>query len=331
MNNMSEEDMIGGLRPFQLWSAKSQKVLDAWERGDPSAGYKTGLVALDKFIRLVPGELTVLAGRPGMGKTALFMQIAGNMVPDQEGKDRVAIFSAEMSGTSLNLRLACAVAQVNLFTLRSQTASEMEFEMVRRAIDGIKNLPLLIDETSRPSADYMRNQIALMSQAYKLNCVILDFLELLSAEGRSDEQRISNAIVTLKELAKQHNIPMLVVSHLNRDVEDRSDKMPYISDLRYSGMIEQIADQVILITRPKYYLDKGMKVDMKTYENLSEGGPIASNIMDIAYLPIAKNRNGDTGIAKLAFNGPEMRFYDIKRTRFPQPNDFTREPEAEEL
>jgi replicative DNA helicase len=328
-NTPDPDEMIGGLRPYQLWSAKSQKMLDAWERGDPSAGYKTGLVALDKYIRLVPGELTVLAARPGMGKTSLLMQIAGNMVPNQEGKDRVAIFSAEMSGVSLNLRLASAVSQVSLFSLRSQAASELEYEATRRAIEGLKNLPLLIDDTSRPSAEYMRKQIGLMAQAYKLNCVMIDFLELLDAEGRSEEQRVSNAVVTLKELAKQYNLPVLVISHLNRSVEDRADKMPQLADLRYSGMIEQIADQVILLTRPKYYLDKGMNVDLKPYQAATSDGLVASNITDIAYLLIAKNRNGDTGIVRLGFSGQEMRFYDIRRTKLPQPNDFTRDPEVE--
>jgi replicative DNA helicase len=311
-----------GLRPFELYSAKSLKMLDSWERQDAAAGFKTGFVALDEYIRLVPGEMTVAAARPGMGKTSLFMQIAGNICPNPGSGERVAIFSAEMAGWSLNMRLACAVSEVSMFKLRSGKADAADYEATRRAIQGIRKLPLLIDDRSRPSVEHMKEEIARMSEVYTLHAVMFDFLELLDAKGRGEEERISNAVVSLKEVAKEFDLPVLVISHLNRSIEDRGDKFPHLSDLRYSGMIEQIADQVLLMTRPKYYLDKGMNVDMKPYENLTGEGPATSNVQDIAYISIAKNRNGATGIIRLGFDGPNMRFYDLRRYSLPQSRNF---------
>lgn len=312
-----EDDLFSeGLRPYELWAAKSKKMLDAWQRQEASAGYRTGLQALDNYIRLVPGELTVLAGRPGMGKTAFFMQVAGNLVSTPESDERVAIFSAEMAGWSLSMRLACAVANVSMFRLRSGRADVYEYEAVRMAIEGLKRLPLLIDDKSRPSIEYMRDELARMASVYKLNAVMTDFVELIDSEGRTEEQRISNVIRGHKEIAKDFDVPVLAVSHLSRSVEDRADKMPYLSDLRYSGMIEQIADQVILMVRPKYYLDKGMSIELKSYPGFN-----SSNLEDIAYLPIAKNRNGDTAIVKLGYDGPKMRFYDFVSTPLNAPQE----------
>lgn len=327
---MNDELLGSGLRPFELWGAKTKRMLRSWQKQEASAGYKTGLIALDYYIRLVPGELTVLAARPGMGKTAAIMQIAGNIVPDPTSKERVAIFSAEMSGWSLYMRLACAVAQVNMFTLRSGKATDLEYSMVERAIDGIKRMPLLIDDRSRPNNLYLRDEMGRMSETYKLNAMMFDFMELLDAEGRNEEQRVSNAVLTLKEVAKDYNVPVLAISHLSRGVEERADKFPYLSDLRYSGMIEQIADQVLLMTRPRYYLDKGMKIDMKFYDEIAGPGGAASNVNDIAYISIAKNRNGDTGIVRLGFDGPNMRFYDIVRKELPKAGNFSAMSEPRE-
>ena len=310
----TREILDTGLRPFEYWSTRSLKMLTAWENGDDIAGYRTGLAALDNFIRLVPTEVTILGARPGMGKTALAVQIAMNCLPNPDAKDRVAIFSAEMAGWSLNLRIACAVAGVPMFDLRSRQADAIAYETTRLAIQRIASLPILVDDSSRPSTDYMASEIEMMADEYDVRLLIFDFMELAGDAGRTQEERLSNAMNNLKGIAKRFEIPVLALSHLSREVESRADKIPQLDDLRYSGMIEQLADQVILMTRPKYYLDKGVPIKLESYNSLVDGGAY-SNVADIAYMFVAKNRNGNTGIARLGFDGPGMRFFDLQRVQ----------------
>lgn len=313
-SNFDAESILGsGLRPFQYWQVKTSQMLSAWQRQDPSAGYKTGLNALDEFIRLVPGEVTVFGARPGMGKSAIIMQIAMNILPMDDPKRRIAIFSAEMTGWSLYMRIACGMAGVSMFDLRSGRASQEQYGKVDEAILSLRELPILIDDSTRPSSVFMRQELGIMNESYKISCLIFDFLELIGDKSGSHENdKLSAAMQNLKDIAKEFDMPVLVISQLSREVESRADKIPQLDDLRYSGMIEQLADQVILMSRPQYYLDKGVKIDLKPYEKFQDGG--ADSNLDVAYLFVAKNRNGRTGVARLAYDGPRMRFYDITRT-----------------
>lgn len=302
-----------GLRPYSYWRIRASKVLRAWQNQFREAGSPTGLTALDNFIRLTPGELTILAARPGMGKTALALQIGGNMVLDPLGRERVAVFSAEMSGWSLYMRMACAAAGVSMFDLRSGRASTMQYDKVQEAIKSLAELPLLVDDMGNPSAEYMRGELAEMAKIYDLRGMIFDFVELMESNGNG-EQAISNSIKALKQIAKDFDMPVIAISHLNREVESRRTRIPELSDLRYSGMIEQLADIVLLMVRPRYYVEKGMDIDQEAYRKMeTDDGLAASNLPDIAYLFVGKNRNGRTGIARLGYDAPNMRFYDIRR------------------
>lgn len=162
----------------------------------------------------------------------------------------------------------------------------------------------------------MDEELTLLSQIYTIQVLIFDFMELASDQANHEEQRISTIMRNLKAIAKKHRIPVIAISQLNREVESRKDKMPQLSDIRQSGMIEQLADQVLLMVRPKYYLDKGMSIDLKTYSDLvtdQKNGDAITSIPDLTYVVVAKNRNGRTGIATLAYDAPNMRFFDIKR------------------
>jgi replicative DNA helicase len=317
---VDEEILEEGLRPMQAWQAPAIKMLRAWASREAAAGYTTGIRALDDYIRLVPGEVTVVGARPGMGKTALCLQIAQGIIPDAltDSRKRVAFFSAEMTGWSLVMRMACALAGTTMWGLRNGKASGLDFDLTEAAIRRVAELPLLIDDRSSPNTEYIDRELRLLSQSYDVVALIFDFLELVSDPGNSKEQQLSNAMRNIKSLAKQYGFPAIVISHLNRECESRADKIPQLDDLRGSGMIEQLADQVVLMTRPKYYLDKGIKIDMSAYDAFAGMGGQASNLDDIAYFIIAKNRNGATGVSRAGYDGPNMRFYNIERTPLNQ-------------
>lgn len=312
-----------GLRPVSFVLAEALALLQAWEDGDLAGGFPTSLYGLDQFIRLSPEELTIIGARPGMGKTALSMQIAASAVRNPSGRDRVAVFSAEMSGKMLLMRMACASADVRMSSLRSRDVASLEYRKVREALRMLENLPIWIADRSAPDFGYMYEQLREMQESYNLVGVVFDFIELLKTDGRATEERASKAVLGLKDIAKTFSVPVIGISHLNREVEERTDKLPRLSDLRSSGMIEQIADQVLLLLRPKYYRDKGIALDLKSLEK--DLG--STNVEDICYVVVAKNRNGTTGIARIAYDGQRMRFYDVERRPLVDESELQDDPD----
>lgn len=293
------------LRPMQYWDVQVDDKLAQWEAGIVE-GFSTGFKSLDAYMRLIDTEFTLLAARPSQGKTSLAMQIAENVsrkiIADKTG-ETVAVFSAEMSGTELYIRMSSALAGVNSHKLRNGHGQPDEFTRFRDAKSKLRTLPIWIDDGSRPTTASMLAQIERLNETNPVKMMLFDFLELGGDNAAKEDIRISTIAQNLKAIAKTLKIPVIALSQLNRDADKRANKMPELADLRYSGMLEQIADKVVFLMRPEYYLERQMTVTDIPVED--EKG--------VAYILIAKNRNGPVGLTKLAFIKERAAFGDLQR------------------
>jgi replicative DNA helicase len=293
------------LRPMQYWHVRAQEKVDLWKQGI-AEGYSTGFKTLDARARLVAGELTLIAARPSMGKTALAMQIAENLARQLQSDNDpgcVAVFSAEMSGWSLYHRMAGALAGVNIHKLRSGKGTPAEFAAFEDSMDRLRTLPVWIDDNTGPTTAQMLEQLSRLNEDIPVRMMMFDFVELGGDRAQKEDLRISAITHNLKGIAKTLEIPVIALSQLNRDVENRANKMPTLSDLRYSGMLEQLADNVIFIMRPEYYVERAQTVDVP-----------AEDKQGIAYVQYAKNRSGPPGLAKLGYIKERIMFGDLVRT-----------------
>lgn len=296
------------LRPMQYWHMRADAKVATWEAGI-AEGYSTGFKAIDKLVRMVDTDLLVIAARPSQGKTALGMQMVQHLAEQiqRNGENGVvAVFSAEMSGWSLYLRMASALCGVNTYNLSIQKGQPGDSNKLLNAMQQLRELPIWIDDNTSPSTAQMLAQLSRLNKTIPVRAMMFDFLELGAREGRdsNEEQRISNIVKNLKGIAKTLEIPVIALSQLNRDVESRANKMPMMADLRYSGMIEQLADKVLFLMRPEYYTERGMSVDCPVEDQKG-----------IAYVQVAKHRNGPVGLAKLAFVKEAAKFADVEFTR----------------
>jgi len=298
--NIFESD----LRPMQYWHVRAQEKVALWKQGIPE-GHSTGFKTLDAWARLVAGELTLIAARPSQGKTAIAMQIVENVARQLQADDDpgvVAVFSAEMSGWSLYHRMAGALAGVNIHKLRSGKGTPVEFSQFNDALERLRNLPIWIDDNTGPTTAQMLEQMSRLNEDFPVRLMMFDFVELGGDRAQKEDLRISTIAHNLKGIAKTLQIPVVALSQLNRDVENRANKMPALSDLRYSGMLEQLADNVIFIMRPEYYVERAQQVDVPQEDKSG-----------IAYVQYAKNRNGPVGLAKLGFIKERVMFGDLQR------------------
>lgn len=280
--------------------------IERWQRGETVAGYSSGFADLDRIYRLIPGELSLCAGRPSMGKTALAMQIVENVARIAPHKT-VLVFSAEMTDSSLALRMAGASASVNTHRVNNGLADTEEYKRILDATTKFDSLPIWIDDSSSISTEQMYYRAAMMNAQKPVSLVVFDFVELGADEpkkrGDGEEQRISLIARGLKAIAKNLKVPVLALSQLNRSVDSRSDKLPVLSDLRYSGMLEQVSDVVLFVMRPEYYLKRNQDCFLE-HEEHREG---------VAYLTVAKNRNGPVGRVNLSFVERYTRFGNLER------------------
>jgi len=263
--------------------------LEETNAADGPPGLSTGFTAYDRVMGgLQPTDLIIMAGRPSMGKTALLLNIARNLGHCQESG---LIFSLEMSATQLGNRLLSDVGGVDSQIFRhGKVPSNRRWQEIRDAADTVSQMPIHIEDTPGITI----SQVETLSRKYHLRHGIrwigLDYLQLMGDWDTEKQSAMSNITKRLKNLAKSLNIPVMVISQLNRALELRSDKVPKLSDLRDSGSIEQDADIVLFPYRPSVY-DK----------NISP---------TVAELIAAKNRNGPIGPFDLAWSEENMRFYD---------------------
>ncbi len=268
-------------------------MLYSRENKNDVIGLATGFVDLDRMTSgLQQGELIVIAGRPSMGKTALAMNMAENAA--LESKKAVAVFSMEMSGPQLAMRMIGSVGRVDQHQLRTGTFKEEDWPRLVDAVGKLNDAQIFIDDTAGLNALEVRSRARrLHRQCGGLSMILVDYLQLMSGTANSREENRATEIAeisrSLKGLAKELKVPVVALSQLNRSVDSRQDKRPMMSDLRESGAIEQDADVILFIYRDEVY----------NQDTPRKG---------IAEIIIAKQRNGPVGKIDLTFIGRYTRF-----------------------
>lgn len=292
------------LLPMQVWATRAEDKLNQWAAGKIE-GISTGFKTLDPYLRLINSEYTLVAARPSMGKTSFGMQMCENVAKHLLATGDpgcVAVFSAEMSGVELLVRMASALSSVNAHALRNGYGKYDEIQRFRDAMHQLKALPIWIDDSSGPSTATMLQRLEEQNQASPIRMMLFDFVELGGDTAPSEELRVSSVHKHLKGIAKTLDIPVIGISQLSREVERRADKMPQLADLRYSGMAEQVADKVVFIMRPEYYIERQTPLDVPEQDRRG-----------VAYVLTAKNRNGPVGLTKMAFSKERAAFGDLRR------------------
>jgi len=306
----------------------------AFHRAGGVSGLTTGLRDLDsKMGGLHPSDLLILAGRPGMGKTALATKIAfgaakallaearaqgENVMP----KAQVAIFSLEMSAEQLANRLLSEEARVSSDRIRRGEIVQKDFDKFVQVSREIASLPLQIDDTPAITMSALRTRCRRLKRTRGLALIVVDYLQLMRpSAGTRPESRvleISQITQGLKALAKELAVPVMALSQLSRQVENREDKRPQLADLRESGSIEQDADAVMFVYRDEYYLEQKMPKEVgfegsseKFHAAMEEWQQKMSKAHNRADLIIAKQRHGPTGTIPLFFEGEFTRFGDL--------------------
>lgn len=280
-----------------LAEAYSQ-LQEASKREDGLSGVPSGFTNLDRLtLGWQKSDLIIIAARPAMGKTAFVLSMARNMAVDFNKP--VAIFSLEMSSVQLINRIISSEAEIESSVLKTGKLSEQQWKQLEAKMRILEKSPLFIDDTPALSITEFRSKIRRLKQLHNIQIAIIDYLQLMTAGGnmQSREQEVSTISRSLKAIAKEVGIPIIALSQLSRQVEQRGgDKRPQLSDLRESGAIEQDADMVIFIHRPEYY---GLTNDDK-----------GNSTVGLAEIIVAKHRNGAVDDVRLEFKSQFTRFCD---------------------
>lgn len=277
------------------------------------SGVPTGFHELDKVTSgWQRSDLIIIAARPAMGKTAFVLSMAKQIAVDNHRP--VAMFSLEMSNRQLVNRLIMNVCEIEGSKIRNGSLSSQEWQRLDDKINELMGAPIYVDDTPGLSVFELRSKARKLKREHNISCIIIDYLQLMSATGMnpgSREQEVSMISRSLKGLAKELDIPIIALSQLNRSVESRGTgaegKRPQLSDLRESGAIEQDADMVCFIHRPEYYFRSGDK---------SEG--YDPTMIGMAEIIIAKHRNGATKTVTLKFRGEYAKFENRDEDTFAQ-------------
>ena len=332
-------------RGFHTFSAALKESLmmaeAAYQRDGKIAGIASELTDLDeKLGGFHRSDLVILAGRPSMGKTTLATNIAFNAaqacrreVQDDGSKKTVdgavvAFFSLEMSCEQLATRIIAERTGINAHRIRQGDLDKHDFEKIREATEELQNLPLYIDDQGGISVSQLAARARRLKRTVGLDMIVIDYLQLLTAasgKGGSDNrvQEITQITMALKALAKDLNVPVIALSQLSRQVEQRDDKRPQLSDLRESGSIEQDADVVMFVYRESYYLERTEPQaggdDPQAAEKWAKWRQRMDEVYGTAEVIIGKQRHGPIGRVVLAFDANTTRFGNLDRV--PQ-DDF---------
>jgi replicative DNA helicase len=281
----------GEFQPISRLLSLAVDRIDQLYRADSNiTGVPSGFADLDDMTSgLQPADLIIIAGRPSMGKTTLAMNIAENAAIGH--KVPVAVFSMEMPGSQLAMRMMASLGRINSHRVRTGKLTDDDWPRLTSAVTLLNEAPIFIDDTPGLSPNEVRARARRLKREHGLGLVIVDYLQLMQS-GEAIENRateISAITRSLKGLAKELNVPLIAMSQLNRSLESRTDKRPVMSDLRESGAIEQDADVILFIYRDEVY-----------NEDSAEKG--------VAEVIIGKQRNGPTGKVRLTFLGEYTRF-----------------------
>jgi replicative DNA helicase len=299
----------------------------AWERDGRLSGLATGFYELDHRLGgLQASDLVIIAGRPGMGKTAFATNIAFHIARTYEFEARpdgtnatvnggvVGFFSLEMSAEQLATRIISEQANVSSHKIRRGDITEAEFHRVAQAAREMQTIPFYIDQTGGISIAQLAARARRLKRQRGLDLLVVDYIQLLSSsKTRSDNrvQEVTEITTGLKALAKELNVPIVALSQLSRQVEGRDDKHPLLSDLRESGSIEQDADVVMFVYREEYYLNNQKPTEGT--EAFLEWSNRQEQVHGKAEIIIGKQRHGPTGTIELAFEPEVTRFANLAR------------------
>jgi len=279
----------------ELVESSMEKLYELSNKDGGLIGSSTGFKDLDKKLQgIQDGDLIVVAGRPSMGKTSFAMNIAENVLLNQDNNGAVLIFSLEMPGEALTTRMLSGMCKLNQQNVRSGMLRDNELKLLFKKGERLKNLPLWIDDSSLLTPMELRAKARRLHRQEEngLSLIVVDYLQLmqLPASNENRVNQISEISRSLKSLARELNIPVIALSQLNRAVEQRENRRPKMADLRDSGAIEQDADVILFIYREEVYSPEDDK-----YEGLAE-------------IIVGKQRNGPIGTVKLTFLKEYTRF-----------------------
>ena len=317
----------GGFQRFaQALTTAVDMAAHAYQRDGRLSGLATGLRDLDRMMGgLQHSDLIILAGRPGMGKTALATNIAYNVAKTWHGQVRpdgrvettnggiVGFFSLEMSAEQLATRIISEQTEIPSYRIRRGEIEPGDFDRIAEKAREMETIPLYIDETGGLSIAQLAARARRLKRQRGLDVLVVDYIQLLqgssrkAAEGRVQE--VTEITTSLKALAKELNVPIVALSQLSRQVESRDDKRPQLSDLRESGSIEQDADVVMFVFREEYYMaNKEPRVGTPEHEKWQIEMDAVHGKAEVI---IGKQRHGPTGAVKLQFEANVTRFADL--------------------
>lgn len=291
----------GGFKHLKtLLTASVDRIDQLYRSNNPLTGVGTGFTDLDGMTSgLQAADLVIIAGRPSMGKTSLAMNIAENAAVGN--KTPVAIFSMEMPGEQLAMRMMASLGRINAHRVRTGKLNDDDWPRLTSAVSMLAETPIYIDDSPALTPMELRARARRLHREHGLGLVVIDYLQLMQTGDNSENRatEVSNITRSLKGLAKELNVPVVALSQLNRSLEQRPNKRPVMSDLRESGAIEQDADVIIFIYRDEVY-----------DEDSADKGT--------AEIIIGKQRNGPTGAVRLTFLGEYTRFENFINSSFDE-------------
>ncbi|MFI4912401.1 MAG: replicative DNA helicase [Sedimentisphaeraceae bacterium JB056] len=300
--DVTEKKMTGQASPINELLIEAFSQIEQ-RSGKDVTGLSTGYFNLDTMTSgLHGGEMIIIAGRPSMGKTSFAMNVAEHIGADE--KTPVAIFSLEMSKVQLAERLLCSRGMVDSQAVRRGALDSATYQDLIHTSSELSEAPIFIDDTPGMTPLEIRAKARRLKAQHDIQCIVIDYLQLMSLGGRveSRQAEISTISRQIKSLARELDVPVMILSQLNRAAEQREDHKPRMSDLRESGSIEQDADVILLLHREDYYHKE------PEYEPTNKAEVI-----------IAKQRNGPTGTVELHFNGQFTRFDNLRHDMEDSP------------
>ena len=330
-------------RKYSLFGESLKKAIDvidqSFKREGKIAGLPSGLKDLDKKLGgFHNSDLIIIAGRPSMGKTALGTNIAFNAAKKFKEKEdefgnkttidggKIAFFSLEMSSEQLATRVLAEQSKISGDKMRKAELNKEDFKKIAKVSSELENLNLVIDDNPILTIPSLRARARRLKRLYDIDMIIIDYLQLMSGsqyvknDGRVQE--ISEITRGLKAIAKELNIPIIALSQLSRQVEQREDKRPQLADLRESGTIEQDSDVVMFIFRESYYLERMEPIKKPDEQNdrynerHQRWRELCESRYNISELIIAKQRHGPIGTIKTHFDPNFTKFSDLTRTEY---------------
>ena len=313
-------------RDFKEFSTSLVEAINsaesAYKRDGQLSGIPTGFTDLDQLLGgLHKTDLIILAGRPSMGKTALatnmaFKMVSSNSIENENKKNVVGFFSLEMSSEQLATRILAEDSSISSEKIRRGQLNSSDFQKIIKSSQALSNLTLYIDDSPNLSISALRTRARRLKRKYGLDAIVIDYLQLIRPTlNRPDNRVLEIAEMTrnLKSLAKELNIPVLCLSQLSRQVEQRDDKRPQLSDLRESGAIEQDADVVMFIYREEYYTER--KEPSPGTEDYQKWQEKMTKIHNVAEVLVAKQRHGPIGKVNLHFEGSITKFSNLSKSQ----------------